>query len=92
MRLGNLGKPLLTLVLAALSTPAWAGPFFSQLGTLNPQANPAVDVISISGSVRGAAYYNVVGSPAVGATVFAVGAAQIDVASTTSVALFQPGS
>ena len=90
MRFGNLSKLLLALAVAAFATPAAADVFFSQLGTLNAPANPATNVILVTGS-GGATYSNVVGSPGLGSTVFAVGAAPIVNANTTSGLSLQAG-
>ncbi len=90
MRYGNLTKLLLALAVAAFATPAWADVFFSQLGTLSAPANPATGVVRID-FAGGATYSNVVGSPGLGSTVFAVGAAPIVTATTTSGLSLQAG-
>jgi hypothetical protein len=77
MRFGNLSRlSLLLLAVLGVSAPATADTFFTQLGTLNPPANPASNVILVTGT-GGATYSNVVGSPGLGASVFAVGAVPI---------------
>ncbi|MCL6502549.1 MAG: hypothetical protein K6T86_07675 [Pirellulales bacterium] len=77
MRFGNLSRlSLLLLAVLGVSAPATADTFFTQLGTLNPPAAPASNVILVTGT-GGATYSNVVGTPGVGASVFAVGAVPI---------------
>lgn len=90
MRFGNLSKLLLGLGVAAFAVPARADVFFSQLGTLNPPANPASNVIRVD-FTSGATYSNVVGTPGVGSPVYAVGAAIIASATTTAGTTLQSG-